>query len=92
MDGKKRRSLLEKTASTVALPGEVLAGLHSVKLVGREELYLQNHRGILAYGEEEIIVSGGKILIRVRGSGLRLRSMTPADLMISGLITAVELE
>ena len=60
--------------------------------MGREELYLQNHRGILAYGEDEILISGGKLMIRVRGEGLRLRSMTPGDLVITGTITAVELE
>lgn len=92
MDGKKRKGLLERTASAFSLPGDVLAGLSCVQLVGREELYLQNHRGILAYGEEEILISGGKLLIRVRGSGLKLRSMTATDLVITGTITAVELE
>lgn len=92
MERKKRKGLLEKTASVFDLPGDVLAGLSCVQLVGREELYLQNHRGILAYGEEEILVSGGKLLIRVRGSELKLRSMTATDLVITGTITAVELE
>lgn len=92
MEGKKRKTLLEKTAAVFDLPGDVLAGMTCVKLVGREELYLQNHRGILAYGEEEILISGGKLMIRVRGEGLRLRSMTATDLVITGVITAVELE
>lgn len=92
MEHKKRKSLLEKTAQAFDLPGDVLAGLPCIRLVGQEELYLQNHRGILSYGEEEILISGGKLMIRVRGSGLRLRSMTPTDLSISGTIGAVELE
>ena len=92
MDRKKRKGLLEKTASAFALPADILAGLSCVRLVGREELYVQNHKGILAYGEEEMLISGGKLLIRVRGSGLRLCSMTANDLVITGLIDAVELE
>ena len=92
MERKKRKSLLEKTASVFDLPGDVLAGMSRVQIVGREELYLQNHEGMLAYGEEEILVSGGKLLIRILGSGLKLRSMTPTDLVITGLITGVELE
>ena len=47
---------------------------------------------ILAYREEEILISGGRLMIRVRGDGLRLRSMTPSDLVITGTISAVELE
>lgn len=92
MERNKRKNLLEKTAKAFDLPGDVLAGMTCVKLVGREELYLQNHRGILAYGEEEILISGGRMMIRVRGDGLRLRSMTPSDLVITGTIAAVELE
>ena len=92
MAGKKRKNLLERTARTFDLPGDVVAGLTRLELVGREELYLQNHRGILAYGEEEILISGGRLMIRVRGADLCLRSMPPTDLMISGEIAAVELE
>ena len=92
VERNKRKNLLEKTAKAFDLPGDVLAGMTCVKLVGREELYLQNHRGILAYGEEEILISGGRLMIRVRGDGLRLRSMTPSDLVITGTISAVELE
>ncbi len=92
MERSKRKGLLERTARAFDLPGEVVAGLPGVHLVGREELYLENHRGILSYGEQEILISGGKLMIRVRGEGLRLRSMTPTDLVITGTITAVELE
>ena len=53
---------------------------------------MENHRGILSYGEDEILLSGGRVMIRVRGTSLRLRSMTAEDLVITGLITAVELE
>ena len=92
MERRKRKGLLEKTASMFKLPGDVLAGLSCVRLVGQNEAYVENHRGILAYGEEEILISGGKLLIRVRGEGLKLRSMTPADLVITGTIVGIELE
>ena len=92
MARKQRRSLLEQAAARFDLPGEAMAGMSCVQLVGRGELLLQNHRGILAYGEEEILVSGSRELIRVRGTGLKLRSMTPTDLVVTGTINAVELE
>ena len=52
---------------------------------------MENHRGILAYGTEEIHISGGKLVVSVRGEGLELRSMDPAQLLITGRITCVEL-
>ena len=46
---------------------------------------------VLAYGADEIHVSGGKLVVKVRGSGLELRSMNASQLLITGVITAVEL-
>ena len=42
------------------------------------------------YGESEIHISGGSLVVLVRGSGLELRAMTPEELLITGTITAVE--
>ena len=92
MERKKRKNLLERAAGAFALPEDVLAGGSCVRIVGRDEVYVENHRGILSYGEDEILLSGGRVMIRVRGTSLRLRSMTAEDLVITGLIAAVELE
>ena len=44
------------------------------------------------YKRQEIHISGGKLVVKVRGSGLELRSMNASQLLITGVITAVELE
>ena len=88
---RKKEGLLERTAQVFDLPGEVV-GLPRVELTGRGELRMENHRGILAYGQEEILVSGGKLLIRVRGSELELKAMNAGELLITGTILAIEVE
>ena len=88
----KREGLLEKTAEVFDLPGDVVAGLPRIELTGSRELRMENHKGILSYGDEEIHISGGKLVVKVRGSGLELRSMNASQLLITGVITAVELE
>ena len=88
---RKKEGLLEKTAQLLEVPGQAV-GLPKVELVGRGELRMENHRGILAYGREEILVSGGRLLIRVRGSELELKAMNAGELLITGTILAVELE
>ena len=76
MAGKrKKESVLERTAQVFDLPGDLVAGLPRMELVGDRELRMENHRGILAYGSEEIHISGGKLILKVRGEGLELRSM-----------------
>ena len=90
--GRRRRSLLEQTARVFDLPADAVAGVPRVELTGDSELRMENHRGILAYGEEEIRISGGAYIVRVTGQGLQLRTMNPLALLITGRIDAVSLE
>ena len=91
MDKKPRRTgLLERTAQMFDLPADALAGLPRLELVGDRELRMEAHKGILAYGDEEILISGGKLVVRVRGSALELKSMNPAELLITGQILSLD--
>ena len=92
MSGKGiREGLLERTAELLDLPADAVAGVPRLELVGTRELRMENHKGILAYGDQEIQVSGGVFLIQIRGSGLELRAMTGLELLITGHITGVQL-
>lgn len=88
---ERKESLLEKTAQVFDLPGDVIAGLPLITLTGDRELRMENHKGILAYENHEICISGGKLIVRVRGNDLTLRAMNSAELVITGEVTAVEL-
>lgn len=89
-EARRNEGLPERTARVFDLPADGLAGLPRVELVGDHELRVENHRGILAYGEREIHVGAGKLVIRVRGEGLRLRVMNARELLITGQIMGIE--
>ena len=92
MAGKrKKESVLERTAQVFDLPGDLVAGLPRMELVGDRELRMENHKGILAYGTEEIHISGGSYIVKVTGEALELRAMTGLELLITGHITGVQL-
>ena len=88
---RRRRSLLERTAQVFDLPADAVAGMPRVELIGDRELRMENHRGILASGEEEIRISGGGFTVRVCGQGLQLRTMNPLELLITGRIEGVQM-
>ena len=91
---EKRREqggVLGSVAELFDLPADVVAGLPRLELVGDGELRVENHKGILAYGDQEIQVSGGVFLIQIRGSGLELRAMTGLELLITGRIDSIQL-
>ena len=85
------REYLARMAELFDLPADALAGLPKVELVGDRELRIENHRGILAYGSDEIHISGGKLIVKVRGTNLELRAMNAVELLITGDITGVDL-
>ncbi|MCI8437313.1 MAG: sporulation protein [Lawsonibacter sp.] len=87
----RRFGFLERTAEVLDLPADALAGLPKLELVGDCELRVENHKGILAYGREEIHISGGIYLIKIAGRELELRAMTGVELLITGTITQISL-
>ena len=89
---RNRERILERTAEVFDLPGDLVAGLPRVELIGDRQPRMEHHRGILAYGTEEIHISGGRIILKVRGEGLELRSMNAGALLITGRIQGIELE
>ena len=82
---------MERTAEVFDLPADALAGLPKLELVGDGELRVENHKGILAYGQEEIHISGGVYLIKIVGRELELRAMTGIELLITGKIIQISL-
>ena len=87
----EKEGILLRASKLFDLPADALAGLPKVELVGDGELRVENHKGILAYGQEEIHVSGGVFLIKIAGQGLELRAMTGIELLITGKISQITL-
>ena len=82
--------ILSRMAELFDLPGEVVAGMPHTEMVGRRQLLLENHRGILAYGAAAIDVNTGAGVVRVRGERLELLAMTAEALRIGGRIDGVD--
>ncbi len=90
--GRRRLSLLERTAQALDLPADVVAGVPRLELVGDNQLRMENHKGILSYGTQEIHVSGGLFCVRICGEELQLRTMNATGLLVTGQIRSVSLE
>ena len=92
MEQKGRRPVLrEKSAQLFDLPADVIAGVPRMELVGDSEFRMENHKGILSCGDEEIHVSGGIYLVKLSGKELEVRAMTGLELLVTGKIRSIEL-
>lgn len=63
-----------------------------VELYGNERVLIEEHRGILGYGEEEIRVGTSFGMAVIEGLELRLCCMSRSQLVIRGRIACVRTE
>ena len=61
----------------------------SIQLEGNRQIVMTGHCAILLYSKEEMRVRCGKLIVRVTGDGLELRTLDEEELSIVGLIAEV---
>ena len=72
------------------LPKEVILDMPLISLTGREEISVENHKGLLEYSEERIRIGTKAGSLCIRGSGMVLRQMTAECIVAKGRILGLE--
>lgn len=89
---EKKNDFLDKAADILELPGEVMAGMPRITVTGCRRVLVENHKGILEYGSERIHINGGRMVLKIQGSELELKSMNSTELLVTGRISGMEFE
>ena len=89
---KRIKGLCEDLAERLELPQEALPGALRLTALDDRRLLIENHRGLLAYGTEEIRVAAARGALTVRGSGLTMSAMDRSALLIVGHLQRIEWE
>lgn len=89
----KRRKHInrEKIINSLELPKDLFLGAPIFTLNGNGELRIENHRGILLYSEEQMVVRSSRFPIHVEGKRLRIESYTAESMIICGKIESIHL-
>ena len=74
------------------LPREVMLDLPRMTLVGNVQIYLENHRGVIAYGEEKIRIGVNNGEIIIKGRNLEIKNLMAEELLIKGKIESLDYE
>lgn len=82
----KFRRILVKAAQKLDLPQDIAAGLPCIQLRGFEECSLDQHRGILAYEPDEIVIRLNSGTLTIRGTELEVCLMHRDRLCVRGRI------
>ena len=87
---KKLRELPYELADKLELPADVLLGSGKLTLTGGRSAVVENHRGVLEYNAERIVVAVPRGKVCLDGTGLRLKAMNKNELLVGGRIRNIE--
>lgn len=84
-----RQRFKQLVVRTMDLPQDVIMDLPRITMIGQLHIYIENHRGLLAFSETEmrLMLKHGQLLIS--GSALVIKTILPEEILIEGKIDKV---
>ena len=82
--------VIDLAAERLEIPAFGLHGLPRLTLTVDRQLLVEQHRGLIRYGSEEIIIALQRGRVRLTGQTLRLVAMDREAVLIAGEIHSLE--
>lgn len=89
---KEHIGLMRRMLRSLELPEDVDLSVPRCTLVGRRDLLIENHKGILAYSAESVRLMSAEGDVVVTGGALTLTEFSGERALISGRVDAVTFE
>ena len=70
-------------------PREITSNVPRITLTGHERLHVEQHKGLIDYEPENIVLRTSCGLMRVAGAGMRFNLYTAGEALIIGRIDSV---
>lgn len=79
----------EEIVETLELPKDLMYGAVLVSLTGRQEVLVENYRGILEYNQNHISLQTKTCRLVIQGKNLHISYYTNEEMKITGMIDSV---
>ncbi len=73
------------------LASDVMEGDFILRMIGTQQIWLENYRSILEYTETQIVVIGKQVRIQMQGTNLRIEYYGSVEMKISGRIESIQI-
>lgn len=91
-EAELKKNAIEVVSEALDLPKTMTMQLPRLILTGHRELYIENYRGILEYGDGFIRIATSARDVRVCGSALTIKCIASEEITLEGNIDAVSFE
>lgn len=89
LKSNQKPTFLEDLSNYLNLPADIIAGAPIITATGRNELCLENYKGIIEYNGNLIKVQTKQCRICIEGKHLNILYFTQDEMRISGYIQAI---
>lgn len=88
--GDERKSVKEKMAEMLVLPKEIILDLPKITMIGSNQIFIENYKGIIEYDNQKIRINTGMGVIKIFGEKLEINTVTNEEIFITGSISNLE--
>lgn len=88
----RKRNKPSRLEELLEIPVELTTDKPKLTVVGFEQVYIENHNGILEYQDYFIRLNTHIGIININGFELKLEEMTTDDILVTGKIDSIDFE
>lgn len=88
---KKRTNSVKRNLNYILdLPQELILDVEKIVIIGKEQVYIENHSGIDEYEDFRVRIKTNDGVISIEGLDLRIDKITSEDILVEGDIKIIE--
>lgn len=72
------------------MPADVIMDLPRITMIGRLHIYIENHKGVIAFSKEELRLSMKQGQLLIKGQNFILKTILPEEILLEGTIKKIE--
>ncbi len=86
----KKGNIKNAVSEILELPKDIMLGLPKVTMIGKMELHIENHKGIIEYSKEIIRINTSEGILKITGKMMNIKNIVTEELTITGDLISVE--
>lgn len=87
----KRSNIKTRISDSLELPKEVTLNIPILKVTGKNDIYIENHRGIIEYSSEILRINSEIGIIKIIGKNLYIKEINKEEIFIVGDVNIIEI-
>lgn len=89
-DDTYKKPASERIADTLNLPKDIVLNLPKMYVSGKNEIFIENYRGIINYSDTNITLNTSGYTLKISGTKLSISSIASEEITIIGIISSIE--